>query len=45
MKKRALKISDLKVVETQGFDDCKECVLQPYCKGDCPLEISKHYKL
>lgn len=40
-----LKKAILKVVETQGFDDCKECVLQPYCMGDCPLEIQKHYEL
>lgn len=45
MKKQSPKISDLKVLETLGVDDCKECVLQSYCVGDCPLEIQKHYEL
>lgn len=45
MKKQTPKILDLKVVETQGDDDCKECVLQPYCMGTCPLPITNHYEL
>lgn len=45
MKKQSPKISDLKIVDTNGENDCFECALQPWCDTACELPINKHYEL
>ena len=45
MEKQAPKISDLKVVETKGVIDCKECALKPWCEAACELPPYYHYEL
>lgn len=45
MKKQVPKISDLKIVDTQGVNDCKECALKPWCDKPCDLQPFTHYEL
>lgn len=45
MKKQDPKIGELKIADTQNGNDCKECVLQPWCYAVCELPINKHYEL